>query len=230
MERKSFTFEVKTRDEGIFEGYASTFRKSPDSYGEIVDKGAFAKTIKENKGRIKILWNHNADEPIGIPLELREDDIGLYVKGQLSLGVQRAREVLALMKDGVVNTMSIGYRTITEAMVGDVLHLKEVKLFDTSPVTFAADDGAVIFDVKLAERAMKNGDVESLKHAADSLQALVRQYEGKAEPDDSTPEPESDAGAAQLESVLTSIQNEMSGFDAAEAERLLESAIVRAGG
>ena len=348
MERKSFTFEVKAIDEaeGVFEGYASTFRKFPDSYGEIVDRGAFKKTIQENKGRIKILWNHNADEPIGIPLELREDDVGLYVKGKLSLGVQRAREVLDLMKDGVINVMSIGYRTITESMVEGTLHLKELKLFDTSPVTFAADDAAAITSVKsatpfgnlpLGDRAkewdataadkrvrewaggedidwtkyrkaflwydneaddeygsyklqiadvidgtliaMPRGvfaaagvvegarggvdipsedeagvkrhieryyakmrtefddetiiapwkksdmDTEEIESTIEYLQALLDRTHGKQEPD-STPE---DDGAA-LDEVLDIINAEMSGFDTAEAERLLDTAIARAGG
>jgi HK97 family phage prohead protease len=150
MERKTLAFELKAIDEteGIFEGYASTWTRTPDAYGDVVDKGAFKKTIKENRGRIKVLWNHNVDEPIGIPVELREDDIGLYVKGKLSLGVQRAREVLTLMKDGVINTMSIGFRTITDATIEDVRHLKEVKLYDVSPVTFAANETAVIMSAK----------------------------------------------------------------------------------
>jgi len=226
MERKSFTFEVKAIDEaeGIFEGYASTFRSTPDSYGEIVDKGAFKKTIQEGKNRIKVLWNHNPDEPIGVPLEMYEDEVGLYVKAKLSLGVQRAREVLALMKDGVVTTMSIGFRTITESVVKDVRHLKEIKLYDTSPVTFAADDGAVILDVKAAGKAINDNNLESVVKAVDSLQALLKKHEG-AEPDDSTPQPEGDAGAAELEAALGAINNEMSGFDRAEAERILATAI-----
>jgi len=226
MERKNLAFEVKAvdEDEGIFEGYASTWTKTPDAYGDIVDKGAFKKTIKENNGRVKILWNHNPDEPIGIPVELREDDVGLYVKGKLSLGVQRAREILALMKDGVISTMSIGFRTITEVIVDDVRHLKEVKLYDTSPVTFAANETAVILDVRAAERAINSNDLESVVKAVDSLQALLKKHDGE-EPEDSTPEPEGDEGAAELDNVLENINNEMSGFDRAEAERILATAI-----
>jgi uncharacterized protein len=225
MERKSVAFEIKAIDEteGIFEGYASTFTKTPDSYGDVIDKGAFKKTIKENRGRIKILWNHNADEPIGIPLELREDDTGLYVKGKLSLGVQRAREILALMKDEVVNTMSIGFRTVTEAMEGEVRHLKEVKLYDTSPVTFAANESALITSVK----AVTPHDGTEITETIEYLQALLTQYDDQEPP--STPAVEGDE-AAELEAVLSGINAEMSGFDAAEAETLLESAIARAGG
>jgi len=225
MERKSVAFEVKALDEaeGIFEGYASTFTKVPDSYGDVIDKGAFKKTITENRGRIKILWNHNTDEPIGIPLELREDDIGLYVKGKLSLAVQRAREVFALMKDGVVNTMSIGFRTIKEGMDGDIRHVQEVKLYDTSPVTFASNESALITSVK----AVEPRDSKDIESSIEYLSALLTKYQDAEPP--STPVADAD-GAAELESVLTTINAEMSGFDAVEAERLLEAAIARAGG
>lgn len=152
-EHKSFKFELKEVDTetGIFEGYGSTFGGEPDSYGDVVDKGAFSKTISEGSKRIKILWNHQTLEPIGKPVELREDEHGLYIKGKLSLGVQRAREVLSLMKDGVINELSIGYDTITEAVEGKVRHLKEVRLWDVSPVSFAANPAATITAVKKIE-------------------------------------------------------------------------------
>ena len=222
MNRKYLPFEIKSIDEeeGIFEGYASTFTKNPDAYGDVVDKGAFTKTIKEQAGNIKILWNHNSDEPLGIPVELREDDTGLYVKGKLTLGVQRAREILALMKDGVVNTMSIGFRIITESTVGGMNHLKEIRLFDVSPVTFAANNTAVILGVK---------SLEDIETELERLQALVHRSK-EEEPDTSTPDTETDAGAAELEATLDGIQNEIDGFDAAEAGARLEAAIARAGG
>jgi len=153
IERKTIKFEVKeiNEEEGTFIGYGSAFRKTPDSYGDIVDSGAFKKTIKEGKGRIVHLFNHNVNEPIGKPDELSEDETGLLVKGRLSLGVQRAREVLALMKDGVLTQMSIGYQTIKEEMIDGVRHLKEIKLYDVSPVVFAADNEALITSVKEME-------------------------------------------------------------------------------
>lgn len=154
MERKTFKFDIDVKsideEEGTFTGYAATFSSTPDSYGDVIDPGAFKKTIKERGDRIKILFNHLINEPIGKPIELSEDKVGLLVKGKLTLGVQRAKEVLALMKDGVINEMSIGYDTITETIVKGVRHLKEVKLYDTSPVVFAANPEAMITGVKKA--------------------------------------------------------------------------------
>lgn len=150
IEHKTLQFEIKAVDEetGIFSGYAATFAKVPDSYGDIIDRGAFVKTLKEMGRRIKILWQHNVMEPIGKPSEMTEDDKGLLVKGKLSLGVQRAREVLSLMKDGVITEMSIGYDTVKQETIEGIRHLKELKLYDISPVTFAANPDAQIMAVK----------------------------------------------------------------------------------
>jgi len=152
-EQKSFNFEVKEIDEetGIFEGYAATFSDKPDSYGDIIDPGAFKRTLKEGGKRIKVLWQHDVMEPIGKPSEMAEDDKGLHIKAKLSLGVQRAREVLSLMKDGVITEMSIGYDAVKAPLVDGIRHLKEIKLYDVSPVVFAANPEAVIIGVKQAE-------------------------------------------------------------------------------
>ncbi|MBA7576621.1 hypothetical protein ES708_18462 [subsurface metagenome] len=152
MEHKTVKFEVKEVDEeaGVFTGYAATFSDRPDSWGDIIDKGAFKKTLKEAGNRVKILWNHFILEPIGKPLELAEDDKGLLVKGKLSLGVQRAKEVLSLMKDGVITELSIGYDPMKETWQEGIRHLQEIRLWDVSPVTFAANPEAVVLSVKKA--------------------------------------------------------------------------------
>lgn len=150
LERKVINFEIKAVDEetGVFEGYAATFSNKPDSYGDIIDPGAFKKSLKEGGKRVKILWNHNVLEPIGKPQEMAEDENGLKVKGKLSLGVQRAREVLSLMKDKVITEMSIGYDTMKDEVKDGIRHLKEVRLWDVSPVAFAANPEALIMAVK----------------------------------------------------------------------------------
>jgi len=152
MERKTFRFEIKQVDEeqGIIEGYGSTFSKIPDSYGDIVDEGAFTKTIKENAGNIVSLFNHSIMEPIGKP-ELSVDKKGLFARIQIVRGVRKAEETLLLAKAGVITQMSIGYNTIKESWEKGIRHLQEVKLYDVSPVIFAANPEAVIVGVKEAE-------------------------------------------------------------------------------
>ncbi len=229
MERKTLRFEFKeiNEDEGTFSGYASTFTEVPDSYGDVVDRGAFKKTIRENRGRIKILWNHLVNEPIGKPLEMREDDTGLFVRGKLSLGVQRAREVLALMKDGIINEMSIGYDAITDTIVKGVRHLKEVRLYDVSPVTFAANPAAAILDVKAMARALDKNDIQPVREAVKALQALLEDYESKREPAATTPAPVPDPEAARLDALLENLDAEMKGFDERAASAAIDAAILK---
>lgn len=241
-EFKSFKFELKELDEetGIFAGYAATFSNVPDSYGDVIDPGAFKKTLKEGGKRVKVLWNHSVMEPIGKPEEMLEDDHGLLVKGKLSLGVQRAREVLSLMKDGVINEMSIGYDTITEKFEGEgrdrIRHLKEVRLWDVSPVTFAANPEAQVlavkspYDDKLTklEELIKSGRVLSatnrgkVEAAINALSALLEAADGEQEPEKSTPEPEEVKEAAELEQILGSITAELEGFDVREADKRID--------
>jgi len=233
-EHKAFKFELKEIDveTGVFEGYGSTFAGAPDSYGDVVDKGAFTKTIQEGAKRIKILWNHQTLEPIGKPVELKEDEKGLYIKGKLSLGVQRAREVLSLMKDGVVNELSIGYDTITEVMENGIRHLKEIKLWDVSPVTFAANPEATVTSVKskkplyiarnaLDEALINDEDNESLTGVRDAIDALLRK--GKAQETVKTDPAAKLPKEAALDMALAELVSTARGFDAKQAERRIES-------
>jgi len=220
-EHKTIKFEVKEVNEetGVFEGYGSTFGGEPDSYGDVVDKGAFTKTIAEGAKRIKILWNHQTLEPIGKPVELREDERGLFIKAKLSLGVQRAREILALMKDGVINELSIGYDTITDAVVEGVRHLKEVRLWDISPVSFAANPDAVLTNVK-SGRVLSASNLEKVQSALEALQALIEAAQTE-EPEKSTPPAVGEDEAADM--ALAELRSTIDGFDAIKAERRIDA-------
>ena len=95
----------------------------------------------------------NYDLPIGKPLELREDEKGLFIRGRIS-DTQKGRDIQTLLKDGVLSEMSIGYDAIDFDYDGNtgIRHLKEVKLWEVSIVTWAMNDQATIDEVKsLAE-------------------------------------------------------------------------------
>ena len=77
----------------------------------IIEKGAFKNTLKEQRDRIVLLWQHDSDVPVGRPLELFEDHIGLFLKGRLST-TPRALEAGMLLKDGTLSRMSIGFDPI----------------------------------------------------------------------------------------------------------------------
>jgi hypothetical protein len=162
-----------------------------------------------------------------------EDERGLKIKAKLSLGVQRAREVLALMKDGVINEMSIGYDTINSKMLTGVRHLTEIKLWDASPVTFAANPDAGILSVKSdLEDLMKSGRMlsatnkDKIRAALESLQALLDAADD--EPEKSTlvtEEKEADEEIVEvidcppeLEALFSSLKS----FDAKLAERRID--------
>lgn len=153
METKDFKFRIDDMndEEGTFTGFASVFGEV-DSYNEVVDKGAFRKTLKENDGKFALCWFHKVTEPLGI-IQAKEKNQGLEVKGELNLDVQSAKEKRSLMKQGAINGLSIGFRTIKDIWNDQIRHLKEVKLFEISAITlnFQACPGAEIGDIKAKE-------------------------------------------------------------------------------
>lgn len=147
MDTKSFKFDLKTIDEqGLFEGYAAVFGNK-DRTGDVIEPGAFTKTIQENP-KIPILWQHNPAEPVGLCVAAVEDGKGLRVKGQLNLETSKGREAYALMKQGVLRGLSIGYDTVKEAWDGATRRLKEIRLWEWSLVTFPANPLAQVESIK----------------------------------------------------------------------------------
>lgn len=140
---------------GEFIGYGSTFGGEPDAYGEVVKSGAFSDTLKEHKksGTLpKLLWQHSPSEPIGIYREMKEDDHGLFVHGQLDTSgdVPEARKAHALMKSGAVDGLSIGFQVQKFEVDEDeeIVTLTQIKLWEVSVVTFPANQSAVVTAVK----------------------------------------------------------------------------------
>jgi len=141
--------------DGVFEGYASLFR-IPDLGKDVVEPGAFRESLaRRGPTGVKLLWQHDPAEPIGRWLSLIEDSRGLFVRGRLSLAVARARETHALMLDGVLDGLSIGFRSEkarTEPRTG-LRRLERVDLWEVSVVTFPMLPQARIAAVKRARPA-----------------------------------------------------------------------------
>ncbi|HEX3810016.1 MAG TPA: HK97 family phage prohead protease [Rhizomicrobium sp.] len=129
--------QLKTLGRDEFEGYASLFNV-PDSAGDIVAPGAFAASLRNNAGRIRMLYQHLAAEPIGVWEEMREDTRGLYVKGRILTDLERGRDVLALLREGALGGLSIGFRTqrARRDPARGLRTLIEVELWEVSVVTF----------------------------------------------------------------------------------------------
>lgn len=190
MDYKSFKMADASvdMDARTFSGYAATWDK--DQVDDIIQPGAFRKSIAEAfpAKRIKVLWQHR--EPIGMPAEMLEDDIGLFVKGRVSK-TARGDEALELMRDEVVDRMSIGF-TIpqgkSEVREDGIRIIREIKLMEFSPVTFPANESAIITGVKSITDAVTSGihvkNACELMQAIDELRALIKSQE----PVDTTPD------------------------------------------
>lgn len=147
--RKTVPFElgeVKAAADGGWEvaGYASTWGGEPDSYNDVVAKGAFLESIL--KRSVKLFYQHL--EPIGKALELTEDDRGLFGRFSI-LDTTTGTDAHKLAKAGVIDQLSIGYRTLdAEYREDGVRVIKKADLFEVSLVPIPANQSAVITSVK----------------------------------------------------------------------------------
>jgi HK97 family phage prohead protease len=162
-------------DDGTFEGYGSIFG-NVDSYGEVVMPGAFTASLVAGRQRgstVKMLWQHDPSQPIGIWQDLAEDAKGLYVKGKLLKDdVRQATETYALLKADALDGLSIGYREIEVSPHPDktgIVQLKKLDLKEVSVVTFAANDRARVTDVK---QMIMAGDVPTVREFEQALREL----------------------------------------------------------
>jgi HK97 family phage prohead protease len=128
---------VEVSDTAEITGYASVFGKC-DQGGDVVRKGAYQRSLKGLGQRsVKMLWQHDPAQPIGIWEEVREDDLGLFVKGRILTDVQQGREALALIRAGAIDGLSIGYRTVkAEKDRQGRRVLSDLELWEVSLVTF----------------------------------------------------------------------------------------------
>jgi len=163
--------------ENIIKGYASHFNNK-DSHGDIITRGAFSKTIKENMNRVKVLWQHNMYEPIGKPVEMIEDDKGLFTVSKIS-ETDIGKKAMILARDGVLNEMSIGFYPIKEDYdeTKQANMIREIKLMEYSLVTLASNPLAQLTDVKhlLGEYQYSKGNVMDIVaiELLKSIKALV---------------------------------------------------------
>lgn len=143
---------IETEKRGTIAGYASCFNKV-DHQRDMIAKGAFTRTLRAwhlTGKKPKMLWQHQAHQPIGVWTHLKEDDYGLYVEGQLALGTKQADEAYFLLKSGVLDGLSIGFRTIkaTREPKQRARLLLDIDLIEISLVTFGANPSALVSQVK----------------------------------------------------------------------------------
>ena len=149
---------------GVFSGYASVW-DSADSYGDVIRKGAFAKTVK--RMRPALLWQHDSHQPIGKWTTVTEDARGLRVEGKLVLETRQGAEALALLRADAINGLSIGFRTVrSERGPNGGRIITEIELPEVSLVTMPAATKARVDSVKSASPAGLAAFTEAVRRAA----------------------------------------------------------------
>lgn len=209
----SQAFKLETKavfEDGTFEGYASLF-DAEDMGRDVVVRGAFAESLRaKGASGIKMLFQHDPAEPIGVWEEIREDARGLYVRGRLMTAVAKAREVLSLMRAGALDGLSIGFKaqkTQRDARSG-VRRILKVDLWEISVVTFpmlpqarvGAVKAAPLRELALTERSFERWLTREAGLSRSEARAVMRE------------------GLAGLKAARAA--NILSGTDAAMAARL----------
>lgn len=182
-------------EEGQVLAYASTWTREPDSYGDVVAKGAFKDTISEwmkSGNTLPILYGHDMADPfanIGGALELAEDDRGLLVKAALDIHENpTAKQVYRLLKGRRISQLSFAFDILEDGMVdlGDeksARELRKLKLYEVSFVPIGANQDTEVLAVKAAANYLKAGRVlsaknlETIKSAHAALDAVIKAAE-----------------------------------------------------
>ena len=173
LETKHFAIEELKADQAddgtrTVEGYGSVFGNA-DSYGDIVMPGAFLESLKARKP--KMLWQHRSDMPVGVWDEVEEKKRGLWMRGRI-LPTAMGNDAYTLLKAGALDGLSIGFTTRKYEIdqTKKVRRLTEVELFETSLVTFPANDKATVTNVKAAHESERDFE-QFLREAGYSREA-----------------------------------------------------------
>lgn len=225
MERLYKSFELKEGENGVVEGYASTWTKTPDSYGDIVIKGAFTETLKKRKATghpFPLCFNHDFDQIIGAVFEAEEDDYGLKISASF-LNTPAAQEKRELVKEGIVWQFSFAYSVLgseapteEEKKQGIFQKLTKLDLYEVSLVPVPANQTAVVTEIKkdenIEEKAGKRNSAKDealIRDAISALQALLDTAEDQGEDEskaNGAPE-EQKASNPEKDALLTYIKS-----------------------
>lgn len=182
------SFEMKAADNGTIEGYFSTYDKTPDSYGDIIEPGAFTETIKarEESGHpFPLCFNHDFSAVIGAVDSVKDTEKGPFISAHF-LDTQLAQDVRKMLQSGAIYQFSFAYDikgrrnpTEEEEKEGVVNVLTDLEVFEISVVTVPANQNAVATEVKSVEPETKQGrrnrkaDEEIIRNCIKSLESLL---------------------------------------------------------
>jgi HK97 family phage prohead protease len=159
MKKHSLRMSIKSvAPDGSFAGSLAVYNNI-DLGGDLIEPGAFTKTIKEHGDQVPLLWQHKPDIPIGM-LTLIDGANALSVTGQLLMDLPAAKNAYLLMKARIVKGLSIGFDTVKDSVDAGVRHLKEIRLWEGSVVTFPMNELAQIHSVKARKEAKADFSTE----------------------------------------------------------------------
>ena len=155
---------ASAEDDRIFSGYASVFG-GIDSFGDTILKGAFTESLEAMTRKPLMLYGHNQSNVVGKWLDLEEDEVGLFVKGQFTPNHSLADDVYASARHGAIDGLSIGFRVKkdgSEELENGGRRLTKIDLVEVSLVGFPADDAARVTQVKMSDEIKS---IESIRDA-----------------------------------------------------------------
>ena len=171
MDKKNISFALQSEEEGIIAGYASVFNVV-DQHNDLIKPGSFKQL---NKQKIKLLWQHKTDEPIGIIEEIKEDNYGLYFKAKLLLAVPQAKAAYQLVKSKAISGVSIGFKTKIFQYQQDIRVIEEIDLWEISLVTFPANIEANLTEVKQYSRGNNMPQKQQQQYAWEQYKSVNEQ-------------------------------------------------------
>ena len=228
------SFEMKAAENGSIEGYFSTYEKTPDSYGDIIEPGAFTETIKarEETGHpFPLCFNHDFSAVIGAVDSVKDTEKGPFIEAHF-LDTQLAQDVRKMLQSGAIYQFSFAYDVLgarrpteEEEKAGVMNVLTKLEVFEISVVTVPANQNAVATEVKSAEPETKQGrrnrkaDEEVIRNCIKSLESLLDDGEEdkpaedeakSAEPivevNEASEEPQTTENAKRAEELLEKIK------------------------
>lgn len=210
------SFEMKADEFGLIAGYFSTYDKTPDSYGDIIEPGAFTETIQKRKDSghpFPLCFNHDFSAVIGAVNSIEDTEKGPYIEATF-LNTQQAQDVRQMLQSGAIYQFSFAYDilgarkpTKEEEAAGVTNVLTKLEVFEISVVTVPANQNAVATEVKSMEPETKQGrrnrkaDEDTIKQIISLAESLLTEAgDDTEEPEASTEETQEETNAAAEES------------------------------
>ena len=193
MEKHLFkSFEMKADEVGGISGFFSTYDKEPDSYGDIIEKGAFTETIAkraESGHPFPLCFNHDFSAVIGAVDKIEDTEKGPYIEAHF-LDTQQAQDVRKMLQSGAIYQFSFAYDVLEarqpdeeEKSKGIENVLTKVEVFEISVVTVPANQNAVATEVKAGRRNSQK-DADKIKQIRDLAQSLLDDKDDDTKPEE----------------------------------------------